>query len=160
MSVRVQCAANCCGHSCSCEPLEGIYTCDGEGNTICVHDNRNPATDCMECLEFRRDPASNYTKCFPGRDIASNCTKCLPGRDIASNCTLCQPGYDPLTNCRECLPNVQCQPTQATPNASTATSTSSKYTIMLRVYIAFDIILCFRHNILYVQIILSKKSDI
>ena len=102
MSFRVQCAANCCGSSCSCKPLEGIYTCDDKGNTICVHDNRNPATDCMEC-EFGRDTAVNCTNCLPGRDIESNCALCLPGRDIASNCTNCLSGRDAESNCTQCL---------------------------------------------------------
>ena len=38
MSFRVQCSENYYGPNCTtfCEPIEGVYRCDGEGRGICL----------------------------------------------------------------------------------------------------------------------------
>ena len=55
MSFRVQCSENYYGPNCTtfCEPIEGVYRCDGEGrhNIICLtQSNRDPTTNCTTCL--------------------------------------------------------------------------------------------------------------
>ena len=130
MSFRVQCLENYFGPNCTtfCEPLEGVYTCDSEGRSVCLQDNQDPTTNCMTCLQgwdletncttcsiyynnqsdctqcvAGRDITTNCTTCLPGYDPSSNCTQCVTGRDITTNCTTCLPGYDILTNCTTCL---------------------------------------------------------
>ena len=149
MSFRVQCADNFFGSNCTtfCEPVEGVYTCDGEGRVVCLHDNQDPATNCTTCSLYY-DDQSQCTQCVIGRDTTTNCTTCLPGYDPLANCTQCRlsgydpstscqqclPGYDLLTNCRECLsgyenctqclPGMQCiAAPETTPTSSFASAT-------------------------------------
>ena len=126
MSFRVQCSENYYGPNCTtfCESLKNVYTCDSEsGSIVCLKVNHDPATNCTTCLQGW-DLKDDCTICSSFYDIQSNCTQCLTGRDINTDCATCLPGYDPSMNCTECLPNVQCQPTQTTP---IATTTSSKF---------------------------------
>ena len=75
MSFRVQCLENYFGPNCTtfCEPLEGVYTCDSEGRSVCLQDNKDPTTNCTTCLR--------------GWDLETNCTTCIPGKDPTSNCS-------------------------------------------------------------------------
>ena len=136
MSFRVQCSENYYGPNCArfCEPMESVYTCDSEGNKICVENGRDPATNCTTCLQGG-SPNTNCTTCltmYAFYDIQTNSIQCLLSRDITSNCATCLPGYDPSTNCTECLPNIQCQLTQTTSTA--APTISSKYIILCYKY--------------------------
>ena len=60
LSFRVagECAVNYYGPECNifCSGVEGLYTCGSEGNIVCVDSNRNPESNCTECLEEGRDP--------------------------------------------------------------------------------------------------------
>ena len=109
MSFKIagQCSDNYYGPQCDvfCSEVEGLFTCDSEGNTVCVNSNLNPETNCKECLPGR-DPSTNCTECVPGRDPSTNCTECLPGRDPSTNCTECVTGRDPSTSCVSCLPGM------------------------------------------------------
>ena len=94
MSFRVQCSENYYGQNCtSCNPVKGVYTCSTEEGVVCIHDNRDPATNCTTCLS--------------GYDPEQNCSQCLMGRTLSSNCSACPPGYDPSTNCDSCLPRYE-----------------------------------------------------
>ena len=68
MSFRVQCSENYYGQNCntSCEPVDGVYTCSTEKGVVCIHVNKDPATNCTVCLS-------------EGQDFRSNCTTCLQG---------------------------------------------------------------------------------
>ena len=123
MSFRVQCRENYHGPNCAtfCEPV-GVYTCDNEGNSICVQSDRDPITECMHCLQGL-NPNTNCTTClYDFYDIQTNCIQCLPGRDITSNCTTCLPGYDPATNCTEY--QIRCPDVQASTIQTTSTASS------------------------------------
>ena len=119
MSFRVQCLENYFGPNCTtfCEPLEGVYTCDSEGKSVCLQDNRDPTTNCMTCLQ--------------GWDLETNCAQCVAGRDITTNCTTCLPGYDPSTNCTQCLPGVQCQAIQQPSRTTESEKTTQTSTVSL-----------------------------
>ena len=92
ISFRVQCSENYFGPDCNtlCIPVQGVYTCDNEGQPVCVEVNRDLATNCSQCL--------------PGYNSLLNCNRCLQGRDIATNCVDCLSGYDSSTDCTSCLP--------------------------------------------------------
>ena len=110
MSFKIagQCSDNYYGPQCDvfCSEVEGLFTCDSEGNTVCVNSNLNPETNCTECLVVSQDPGKNCTECLTGRDHSTNCTECVPGRDPSTNCTECLPGRDPSTGCVSCLPGM------------------------------------------------------
>ena len=38
---------------------EGVFTCDREGNTVCVNSAFDPDTNCTQCLEMDRDPQND-----------------------------------------------------------------------------------------------------
>ena len=38
---------------------EDPFTCDGEGNVVCVNGNLSPESNCTQCLEEGRDPGNN-----------------------------------------------------------------------------------------------------
>ena len=62
MSFKIrQCSDNYYGPQCDvfCSEVEGQFTCDSEGNTVCVNSNLNPETSCTECLEEDQDPDNN-----------------------------------------------------------------------------------------------------
>ena len=63
-----------------------MFTCDSEGNVVCIGNNHDPATNCTGCL--------------PGRDLNSNCVseRCLPGRDLNSSHLSLTEG-NPSENC-------------------------------------------------------------
>ena len=60
MSFKIagQCSDNYYGPQCDvfCSEVEGQFTCDSEGNTVCVNSNLNPETNCTECVPGR-DPS-------------------------------------------------------------------------------------------------------
>ena len=95
MSFKIvrQCSDNYYGPQCDvfCSEVKGLFTCDIEGNTVCVNRNLNPGTNCTECV--------------PGRDPSTNCTECLPGRDPSTGCVSCLPGmYQMSEVVQECIP--------------------------------------------------------
>ena len=63
MSFKIagQCSDNYYGPQCDvfCSEVEGQFTCDSEGNTVCVNINLNPETNCTECLVVGQDPDNN-----------------------------------------------------------------------------------------------------
>ena len=108
MSFKIagQCSDNYYGPQCDvfCSEVEGQFTCDSEGNTVCVNSNLNPDTNCTECLPGR-DPSTNCTECVPGRDPSTNCTECVPGRDPSTGCVSCLPGMYQISEVvQECIP--------------------------------------------------------
>ena len=143
MSFRVQCLENYFGPNCTtfCEPLEGVYTCDSEGRSVCLQDNRDPTTNCMTCL-LGWDLETNCTACSINYNSQSDCTQCVAGRDITTNCTTCLTGYDPSTNCTQCLPGVECQaiqqPSRTTqiPAATSATLAPTQGIIILILHLS------------------------
>ena len=129
MSFKVQCSENYYGPNCTthCEPVEGVYTCDGEGRLICLQGNQsfctlcisswNPSPSCAACLDPSTrcttchskflDPLTYCTECvLRGYDPALNCTTCHSRNlDLSTNCTTCNAGHflDPQTDCTECV---------------------------------------------------------
>ena len=61
MSFKIagQCSDNYYGPQCDvfCSEVKGLFTCDSEGNTVCVNSNLNPETNCTES----QDPNNNCT---------------------------------------------------------------------------------------------------
>ena len=143
MSFRVQCLENYFGANCTtfCEPLEGVYTCDIEGRSVCLQDNRDPITNCMTCLQGW-DLETNCTTCSIFYNNQSDCTQCVAGRDITTNCTTCLTGYDPSTNCTQCLPGVQCQAIQQPSRTTESKKTTQKATVSLPTQGIYILIYC------------------
>ena len=53
MSFRVKCSDNYYGRDCSifCRPQERMNTCDSQEGIICIQNNRDPSTNCSNCLQ-------------------------------------------------------------------------------------------------------------
>ena len=53
VSFQVECSENYYGSDCTtfCEAVEGVYNCDGNGSIVCVEENRNSSTMCINCSE-------------------------------------------------------------------------------------------------------------
>ena len=53
ISFQVECSENYYGSDCTtfCEAVEGVYNCDGNGSIVCVEENRNSSTMCINCSE-------------------------------------------------------------------------------------------------------------
>ena len=102
ISFRVQCLENYYGPNCTlfCEPADDVYTCDSEGEIVCIEDNRDPTSMCSRCLPGY-NPLQNCFTCILGRDIATKCAICLPGFDSSTGCTSCLSGYL-LTSISQC----------------------------------------------------------
>ena len=94
ISFRVQCLENYFDPNCTtfCVPLEGVYTCDSQGNFVCSKENREPSTNCTTCRLGYND-LRNCEACLLGRNITTDCVSCLRGHDPSTNCTTCLPGY-------------------------------------------------------------------
>ena len=62
MSFKIagQCSDNYYGPQCDvfCSEV-APFTCDSEGNAVCVNSSLNPETSCTECLEEGQDPDNN-----------------------------------------------------------------------------------------------------
>ncbi len=60
MSFRIdgECRENYTGPLCGCTK-EGVFTCDSEGNRVCVNRPFDPETNCTQCLDRDRDPENN-----------------------------------------------------------------------------------------------------
>ena len=75
MSFKIarQCSDNYYGPQCDvfCSEVEGLFTCDSEGNTVCVNSNLSPETNCTECPEVGQDPDKNC-------EISEVIQECIP----------------------------------------------------------------------------------
>ena len=63
MSFRIdgECGENYYGPQCNifCSEEEGVFTCDSEGNRVCVDPALDPDTNCTQRLEANKDPESD-----------------------------------------------------------------------------------------------------
>ena len=76
MSFRVQCSRNYYGPNCTslCEPIEGEYTCDSEGRTICMHSSQGSSTNWGECdiMSGSADPTVSIVGGVLGSSVIIN----------------------------------------------------------------------------------------
>ena len=130
ISFRVQCTENYFGPNCTkkCVSEPGEYTCDSEGEIVCIADNRDPATNCSSCLSGY-NPLLNCLVCLQGRDLVTNCAGCLPGYDPSTGCLRCLPGYE-LTGGTQCTMQATIAPGEESGKHNIIV-TSSSYTIMI-----------------------------
>ena len=72
MSFKVQCSENYYGPNCTivCEPVEGLYNCNSEGEMVCVHDGQHITKDsyCALCL----DPKTNCSATTTASTTSTN----------------------------------------------------------------------------------------
>ena len=118
-----QCSENYHGPQCDafCMEVPGQFTCDSDGNIVCVNSNRSPESNCTQCRVPGRDPQNNCgdaignvfcTTGVPGQftcDSDGNIVCVNSNRSPESNCTQCRvPGRDPQNNCGDAIGNVFC----------------------------------------------------
>ena len=58
---HAQCLENYHGPQCDvfCMEVPGQFTCDNDGNIVCVNSNLTPASNCTQCRVSGRDPQNN-----------------------------------------------------------------------------------------------------
>ena len=51
LSFKLDCSENYYGVNCDvfCAGVEGVSTCDSEGNVVCVDSNCSPESNCVQC---------------------------------------------------------------------------------------------------------------
>ena len=88
-----------------CQPRNdatGHFTCDSNGNKVCLPRYADPGTDCVTCIGNFQEP--NCTECDPYFQ-KPNCNTCLPGY-TGTNCDTCIGNFrEP--DCTVCDPNFQ-----------------------------------------------------
>ena len=61
LSFRIDCSEFYHGPQCNvfCMEVPGQFTCDSDGNIVCVNSNLTPASNCTQCRVSGRDPQNN-----------------------------------------------------------------------------------------------------
>ena len=62
LSFRIDCSENYHGPQCDvfCMEVPGQFTCDSDGNIVCVNSNLTPVSNCtQQCRVSGRDPQNN-----------------------------------------------------------------------------------------------------